>query len=149
MFDSNAYEHIGAVRRTESVPGGHLIGGTQAVAVSAATAVSVAAGAAAMAAVAMPQRGHGRHCHGSKTGPAAGGRRGEGGGLSAAAVAAALGRDRDCAGAIERGRVIGLWAPARNVKDEAEVGLCQPPFFWGGGDRDETQERKKSDVTIT
>jgi len=31
MCDSNAYEHIGAVRRTESVPGGHLIGGTQSV----------------------------------------------------------------------------------------------------------------------
>jgi len=31
MCNSNAYEHIGAVRRTESVPGGHLIGGTQSV----------------------------------------------------------------------------------------------------------------------
>jgi len=31
MCDSNAYEHIGAVRRTESVPGGHLIGETQSV----------------------------------------------------------------------------------------------------------------------
>jgi len=31
MCDSNAYEHIGAVRKTESVPGGHLIGGTQSV----------------------------------------------------------------------------------------------------------------------
>ena len=31
MCDSNVYEHIGVVKRTESVPGGHLIGGTQSV----------------------------------------------------------------------------------------------------------------------
>jgi len=36
MCDSNAYEHIGAVRRTESVPAGHLIGGTQSVPVPVA-----------------------------------------------------------------------------------------------------------------
>jgi len=33
ICDSNAYEHIGAVRMTESAPGGHLIGGTQSVSV--------------------------------------------------------------------------------------------------------------------
>jgi len=111
--------------------------------VSAAAAVAVAAAAVAVAAVAVPRRGHGRHGHGSKTGPAAGGRGGEGGGLGAAAVAAAVGRDRDRAGAVGRGRVIGLWAPEQNVKDEAEVGLCQPLcFLEGRGQRQDTRKKK-------